>query len=192
MKKEALLIVIVVCITTTSFSQLSLSYNFSAEAPRLMHGIILEQTWNHHRAGVGLTMNQGYSPGYPDQASNWYLKPLDFTDYLGVIASYNYVFYPAQSEIEPYLFADIEYTKCGRRGLGFTNQDGNVSDPYPTLMPIIGFGFTTQIYQNFFYNMMAGVGFLYESPFAYSQIKLSEPGATYKVGVSVGYTFAQN
>ncbi len=44
--------------------------------PRLFHGVVAEQTWNHNRVGAGITFNQGFSPGSSEFYA-WYIKPQD-------------------------------------------------------------------------------------------------------------------
>lgn len=181
--KKILLTLVLAAIMPLLHAQLSLASNFNATVPGIYFTVGPEYTWFHQRLGIGLVLNQTYASGN----NAWLLRPAGFNDRFGVNLNYKYVFYPNQSDIEPYFFFDANYQYCGRK-LFPPGKDYPVtlSDPYGTLTETIGIGFTTDIYRNFYFDLRAGVGLVQEK--WYSGFDFPG-GATYKTTIGLGYRF---
>lgn len=178
-------------ITVASYSQLSISGSFNFSEPGLYYTVGPEYTWVHHRLGGGLNINQGYSPGYSDQIK-WNLKPHDLNEYFGLNFFYNYVFYPNNSAIEPFLFADLNYQYCGQRiPVGYVSywQNEIAPDPINTFTETMGFGFSAQIYKQLYLNMKAGAGLSQQNRF--NDFTFSGVNFTYKASVGLTYRLSE-
>lgn len=189
MQKLALLAIILVS-ATHLFSQLSISGSFNATGPGLYYTLGGEYTSFHHRFGGGLNINQGYAAG-TDAGTPWQLKPDAPNEYFGLNLNYNYVFYPKNSEIEPFVFFDLNYQYCSNRnGSSYGNivtYDPN-GIPFNTFTETIGVGFTTDIYKNFYLIMKGGVGFAHQNTF--DNFNFDSRSFNYKASIGFGYRFS--
>lgn len=182
---------IAILIAIASFAQFSLSGSFNFTEPGLYFTIGTEYTLDHHRLGGGLNINQGYSPGYSDQIQ-WNLKPHELNEYFGFNFFYNYVFYPNNSAIEPFLFTDLNYQYCGQRiPVGYVSYWQNEINPDPvnTFTETIGFGFSAQIYSRIYLKMQFGTGLSQQNTF--DDFRFNGSGFTYKGSAGLTYRLGE-
>ena len=188
--KKFILLSFVLISGKLTFAQLSLSTGFNATTPGLYYTIGGEYTWFHHRLGGGVNINQGYAAG-TEMGTPWQLKPNATNEYFGLNFNYNYVFYPKNSEIEPFVFFDLNYQYCSNRnGSTYGNiatYDAN-SIPFNTFTETIGFGFTTDVYKNFYLILKGGVGLVHQNTF--DNFNFDSSSFTYKASIGFGYRFS--
>lgn len=105
--------------------------------------------------------------------------------------SYNYVFYPEYSGIQPYLFVDLNYQYCGQR-ISLTHANFSTSnldpEPFNTFTETMGFGFTTQIYKQLYLDSKIGAGIFQQNTF--DHFSFLHSAITYKA--SAGLTILLN
>jgi len=174
-------------ICVVSFSQLSISGGYSVLRPVMQYNLSIDQTYDHHRFGISLNINQGQKSYLPEVPDVWFMKPDLLSEYFGVTLSYNYIFNPTDP-VQLYLFTDLGYTVCGISTKAPQTPTANEYPKVGSISLMLGAGYRSYLNDNWFLDFKAGAGL-------YHQYYLTSPpvsGGTspgFKFGFGIGYKF---